>query len=124
MVRYTFSDLSMIPKTPGVYRLYTHLGTFLKVGESVDLRSRLSAHKWSNYDKSVLARHMYVDKTLPEGLGYNFTNQHSRRQFLLEQCYFTIELTASKVESQRIEGPIERSGAVRYAIEIITRKFK
>jgi hypothetical protein len=67
---------------------------YLKVGMTTrkdkGLRGRLSEHFSSNYNSSVLARHLYHDQELGKQLGFDFKDKLQRQCFLKENCYFQV----------------------------------
>ena len=67
---------------------------YLKVGMTArkgkGLKGRLSEHFSSNYNSSVLARHLYHDQELGMELGFDFKDKLQRQCFLRENCYFQV----------------------------------
>ena len=134
-----FSDVPQeIPAAPGIYEIWTHSGMRLKVGISFNLKNRLSDHKASRDSglkfsadcdtndpkpgdvrsrKSVLAKHLYFDKTLTtDG---DLTTEQKRRDFLLNSCYITFKEMPSRADARRIEKEIENQA--RYFGAVVSR---
>ncbi len=67
---------------------------YLKVGMTTrkgrGLKGRLSEHFSSNYNSSVLARHLCYDQELGKDLGFDFKDKLQRQRFLKENCYFQV----------------------------------
>lgn len=136
----------LIPKSPGIYEIWTNSGIGLKVGISEDIQKRLKAHAASrksglkqkpNTDsknlkpsdlvskKSVLAKHLYFDKSIVSQIAcrkdYDLTIEEGRRAFLSDCCYITFELTASKAEARSKEILREKTGEFLYVGEVENR---
>ena len=137
----------------GLYMLYPNFDLekisnekYLKVGMTISekgLKGRLSTHFNSRVkfvkDKlkgpTVLGRHMYLDRTLSEQFGLDFTIQQDRQNFLRKNCYFKVlplnhfnwvdeyEKKEKRRELKKIESSIEYSlrNQIRYIDKVIYR---
>ncbi len=92
-------DYNNCPMMRGFYLVFCELDideVYLKVGIATygvnkdGLQRRIKQHFTSNYDSSVLARHLNSDQTIMAMIGLDLTNQQNRAKFVKDHCYFKI----------------------------------
>ncbi|EUJ11781.1 hypothetical protein Meth11DRAFT_2629 [Methylophilaceae bacterium 11] len=128
-IRVTFADvITLVPKRPGLYEIYTLDGIALKVGISSNLRKRLIQHgeskqkyllctsgDWSDPNsvtskRSILTKHLYFS----QADGYDLKLESDRRRFLKQECYILFLATASREEARDLERRLEAEGKFQF----------
>lgn len=88
-------------------------------------KRRISDHYNSNFQSSVLARHLFNDYTLSKKFNIDLTKQSERKKFLGEHCYFKIlpSPSMSDEELASCEKKIENElrGKIRYIDKVVPR---
>jgi len=138
-IRIRFSEIERsVPVRPGIYEIHTDNGLPLKVGVGGDIRKRLLQHRESRQDRlklreggdrsnpndvsskqSILAKHLYYDRSVTTE--YDLTSEFGRRAFLLEKCYITFDVTATRADALKLEKERERLGCFRYVGRVVIR---
>jgi excinuclease UvrABC nuclease subunit len=135
--RISFSEITgKVGEEPGIYEIWTESGSRLKVGISQNLRKRLKQHAasresglknlCSNPKKpaditskaSILAKHLYFDRALPEAMGYDLCSGDERKKFLAEKCYIKFLVTKTRDEARKLEIEMEKTGEFRYTRKV------
>lgn len=135
---FPFSEIDRIENRPGIYEIHTKTGIPLKVGIGIDLQTRVRNHAnsyqsclvlmlggtWRNPQhirstKSILAKHLYFDRTLSSR--HDLRREQERQRFLSEECQVFVRYTRTVDIARKLEREREVTGMFRYLGDVRLR---